>query len=216
MRNEQRPENAAAHHRDIGADAVDQAIDRAVRDLMSVDADPSFTGRVLARAGQRTARRWSWGHGLGLAAAAGAAMVFAMVLWRPVATEPPPAAMVRDASPLLPPAPSVPPPTASDQTSAKAPTMPWLPPRPAGRDSTRPAARSAAVPGGAEDASDVAPAPIDTAQLRVETPPLARLDPIGIAPLTAAPIATAAIAIVPLEAIPAIGMAPLSPPVERD
>ncbi len=213
MRNEQRTASGPPPP-GTGPDALDLAIDDALRDLMAVDAGPSFAARVLARAGRHPIRRWSWGAGGGLAAAA--ATVVALVLWPPAETERPPAAAVRDTA-----APRTPDPPASsamapEAHAAVAAVTPWPAPRPADGDRTRPAGLDAASPGAVEPPSGFAPDSIVTEHLRVEIPPLARLDPIGIEPLTAAPIEPAAITIVPLAAIPAIGTAPLSPPVERD
>lgn len=205
MRNEPRTDDAGLPPGEAGRDGLDLAIDNAVRDLMAVDAGPSFAARVLARTARHPSRWRPWAAGVGLAAAAGAAMVVAVVLWPPAETARPPAAAVRGttAQPTLaPPAASS---MAPEAPAVVAAVTPPRAPRAAAADRTRPA-----YPSG------FAPDPIGTEHLRVEIPPLARLDPIGIEPLTAAPIEPAAITIVPLEAIPAIGTAPLSPPVERD
>ena len=60
---------------------IDSAIDDAVRDLMSVDADPAFRARVAARLRERSPRGGHWRQLLA-ASAAVAALIIAAVLFR--------------------------------------------------------------------------------------------------------------------------------------
>ena len=178
---------------------IDTAIDRAVRDLMSVDADGAFRARVTARL-ERPVRRLGRVSLLMAATAMTAALVAGMLWLRPAPAgriEPAPVARVESPAPGAPhgtPRAALPPSTAV----RTAPT----PQRPAVRRlAAMPIARGAVVATVAEAPSSI--------------PPLAALGSIRIETITQTPIAPAAIEVAPLPSIAEVHIAPLEPPSAR-
>lgn len=185
---------------------LDDAIDRAVREMMNVDAGPAFRARVLARLDRPAPRRLTWPR-LAAIGAAAAALVLAVVLTRtsdpgepaPVTlTQAPPAApslALKPESTTLP-APELP---------ADGPKRPSVP-RP-GRMVTN---ITQYVPQGALTATvadEESAMPIDA---------LDRIEPIAVAPLDRSPIAPAPIVVAPLTPISEVQIAPLFPPSGRN
>ena len=177
---------------------IDTAIDRAVRDLMSVDTDAAFRARVTARL-ERPERRS--GRGSLLTALAMAAALVVGMLWMrstpAVPKESTPVARVEA------PAPSAQPGTA--------PTR--LRPSPA-----TPAAVSAGRRGDNRHPAVSIPRGVVTASVAAPTspiPPLEALEPISIAAIAQRPIAPAAIDVAPLPSIADVQISPLEPPSAR-
>jgi hypothetical protein len=189
--------------------ALDQAIDRAVRAAMTVDADPTFEARVVRRI-RRPARAIRWPR-LALAGALGMALVVSVLLARtsgPDRIEP----RVHSVQ-------AVP---AEDRAIDPAPHTP------AGRDiattANAPSARSSSVrtvsrpPAAAPSrftftAGDPSAAVIGmAAPLQLET--LTPIEPILVAPLQTRAITTQHIVIVPLPPIPDVYIAKLAQPEE--
>ena len=73
-------------------DRLDDAIDRAVRDILDVEPPAGLRGRVLDRIEQSRARRWSWAWFAVPGAAVAAAAIAAVVVTngRPATIAPPP------------------------------------------------------------------------------------------------------------------------------
>jgi hypothetical protein len=66
-------------HRLPSDDAADRAIDRAIRELMSIEPAPGFRHRVMRRLSDAEPARWSWiRHGL---AAAAVAILLLLAIW---------------------------------------------------------------------------------------------------------------------------------------
>jgi hypothetical protein len=61
---------------------IDDAIDRAVREMMSVDPPAGLRARVLARLDDRSRREWSLLTLLGAGAAVAVALVVLLLVWR--------------------------------------------------------------------------------------------------------------------------------------
>jgi hypothetical protein len=189
--------------------ALDEAIDRAVRAAMTVDADPTFEGRIVRRI-RRPARAIRWPR-LALAGALGMALVVSVLLARtsgPDRIEP----RVHSVQ-------AVP---AEDRAIDPAPHTP------AGRDIAKtanaPSARSSSgrtvsrPPPAAPSrftftAGDPSAAVIGmAAPLQLET--LTPIEPILVAPLQTRAITTQHIVIVPLPPIPDVYIAKLAQPEE--
>jgi hypothetical protein len=176
---------------------IDAAIDRAVRDLMDVDADSAFRARVTARLRPPARRRL-----LPLAAATlTTAAVAATVIWmRPAAPGAPVSAPLTETrGPVAGP----PPPTdtaGSDRGSVVPTTAPQSP--------TRSARTADAIPRGAVVAT-VADAPASA------LPGLTAIDPIEVEPISQTSIVPSAIVVAPLTPISEMQISPLEPPTAR-
>jgi hypothetical protein len=176
---------------------IDSAIDRAVRDLMDVDADAAFRARVTARLQQTPGRRWSLAW-LALPATA-AALIVGLIWGRSAPVRPvPPGPVARIEAPAA----SSPPEGATLSSSAESPDTPPPPRR-------RTAAGTAVLP--------IAPRAIVAAAVGAPSSigPLAALESIRIETIAQTPIAPAAIDLVPLTAIAEIQLAPLEPRTAR-
>lgn len=189
--------------------ALDEAIDRAVRAAMTVDADPTFDARVVRRI-RRPARAIRWPR-LALAGALGMALVVSLLLVRtsgPDRIEPrvhsvqavPAGDRVIDPAPHTPAGRDI-------ATTADAPSAPSS----SGRTvSTPPPAAPSRF---TFTAGDLSPAVIGmAAPLQLET--LTPIEPIQVAPLQTRAITTEHIVIVPLPPIPDVYIAKLAQPEE--
>jgi hypothetical protein len=193
----------------MNEEPLEQAIDQAVREAMSVDTDASFRTRVLERVQQR-GRHLTGRARLTAALAVAAALVLAAFLARPSndARRDP---VVSGPDPALPAASAN-----ADRTSAAAA---------AGRGSTQPppgirparATNELRAPGRRQvERAVVAVISRGVIEPGVEIVPLARIEPIAVAPLKEDPITPAEIVIAPLTPITELQVAPLSPLGERD
>ena len=176
---------------------IDTAIDRAVRDLMDVDADPAFRARVTARL-HRAHRAWI------PRVAAGAVAAFAMVvavLWLRAPTPPRTtegtAASAERAVPAQTPAVTRSIPEAAPAAPSARPRVPAL--RTAG----------ASIPRGTVVAA-VADLPFTSIA------PLTAIEPIGVEPIANTPITPSEIVVAPLSPITEVEISPLEPRTARD
>jgi hypothetical protein len=176
---------------------IDTAIDRAVRDLMTVDADAAFRARVTARLERRA--QWTWTARLMTAAALAAVLVATLVWLRPSPNDAPAPAIVQEHGPR-PPAPS----PAAD-TGALRPRATQSAKPAVQRDPLRAGVR--AIPRGAVVAA--------VAEEPSAVPPLTALDTIDVEPISQTPIATARIVVVPLSTIPDLQVSLLELPTAR-
>jgi hypothetical protein len=189
-------------------ETIDLAIDRAVREMMNVDADPAFRSRVLARLDRPAPHWFSWPRAA-VAAAAAAALLLSLVLPWTTREEAPPSSIVKyDSRPAAPAASPHKPDDRSIRADGSA--------RPLIR---RPVVRVSARP----NVTHVLPAGTVTAAAAVvDDPPavaveaLGHLAPIVVEPLTPSSIAPAPIAVPPLAPITELTIAPLAPRIERD
>jgi hypothetical protein len=178
---------------------IDTAIDRAVRDLMNVDADSAFRARVTARL-ERPARR-TWVPRLVTAVVTAAAIIAALIWLRP--------------SPV-----NAPESTAALETTRPAPVVSPLVrrsglPQPPVRRVGRPAARTIAP---AASPGDIPPGVIVATAF--ETPlgalaPLRPLEAIEIAPIAQTRIAPADIVVAELSPIAELQIPQLEPRAAR-
>jgi hypothetical protein len=194
---------------------IDDAIDSAVRDMMTVDADSAFRARVLARL--VSPGRASIIRGRMVAALAGAAAVALAVLLTSGPAIDSPDLPVRPPSPV---------------TAATVPAA--VPGAPIVREQRRPARGAArsrdirpspaathVVPSGSIVATvaDVDPGPEAAPAADDAASPLAApdraLEPIAIAPLSTAPLSLEAIAVAPLSIVE-LQVEPLMRPQEKD
>ena len=174
---------------------LDDAIDRAVRDMMSVEATPGMRARVLARLESRTRPALGFRIGAVTSLAAAALAVFMLVWMRD--TEP-----VRQAADESARAPIV----AVESQSAPAPP-------PEDRAPAAPRAAIVRAPG----TRTVAAAHVETDDpLPREIDPLATLDPIVIDPIEHTSIGPSELALRPLAPIREVHVEPLIPRGERD
>jgi hypothetical protein len=185
---------------------LDHAIDRAVREMMNVDADPAFRARVLARLDDPAPRRPSWTSLAAIAAGAAAVLLTFFLLRTPASRESVPtvAEVHPSAAPSVSPAPENPSPAAPRLSGRVTPRRAVQTPRP-GTNVTQSLARGALTATAVAD--DEPDAPIDA---------LHQIDPITIAPLDRTSIALPAIVVAPLTPITELRIAPLSPRIERD
>jgi hypothetical protein len=178
---------------------IDTAIDRAVRDLMSVDTDAAFRARVTARL-ERPVRRWGWGSLLAASAIA-AALVVGMLWMRPTPAgllEPAPVARVDGPAPRVAPqvevAGVIRQPASQPAAVRRARTADM-------RDTTD------SIPPGVLTAADVPAA---------ASGPLIGIEPITLDPMATTPIATSEIEIAPLPAIVEVEISSLEPRPARN
>jgi hypothetical protein len=192
---------------------LDDAIDRAVREMMSVDADPGFRARVFARLEQPRVRRFTW-PGFALIAAA-AAVVLAIVLTRTPSPD-------RAEPQLAGTGPAAAGPGREPEPSSPARVSQPVPDRPSGRalSPRQDRSRSVSAPNVTQElaagalvatVADAADAGFDADQATAD-----QIAPIIIAPLEQTAIAAAPIVIAPLAPIVEVRIAPLSPRIERD
>ena len=179
---------------------IDTAIDRAVRDLMNVDADAAFRARVadrLKRPAARRTRPWL------LAVPAAAAIVVIALVWMRSPPDAPvgPAPLARVEAPA--------------GTAPLPETRAGLPPSSVTPRSAPPArqpSRRAAVP----IARGAIVATVAEAPMTEIAPPLTALDSIEVEPIGQTLVATAAIVVAPLSPITEIEVSPLEPRTARD
>jgi len=179
---------------------IDTAIDRAVRDLMNVDADSAFRTRVTARL-ERPARR-TWVPRLLTAVVTAAAIIAGLIWMRPSPPDAPEATAARGSTPPAPAA-AVP---APDSGSPR-------PARPIEKPAPRATTRAASL-----GAMPIAPGFIVATV--VETPsdgiaPLRTLEAIQVAPIAQSYIAPADIVVAELSPIAELQVSPLEPPTAR-
>jgi hypothetical protein len=187
---------------------LDDEIDRAVSDMMAVDADPAFRSRVLERLDRSKPRR----HGMPLLAvttAAAVVVVVAVMMTRTPGPSPITQQAERTAPAVAPPvADVVPGPGAPNAKPAARPTDVGV-----GSPRTRSTRRTASVP---QIAQGMISAAVAVQEPTVEITPLAAIDPIAVAGLEPSRIATQDIVVAPLEPIAEVQVAPLAPRSERD
>ena len=178
---------------------MDSAIDRAVRDLMDVDADAAFRARVTARL-QRPPRR-AWTPRLAAGAVATVAIVMA-VLW--LRTPPPPATTTEgnaaSAERAIPPEA---PPVAGSNPKAASP-VPVVRRQTSSRQATEPSIREGTV------VAAVAEMPFTSIA------PLTPIEPISLEPIANTPITPSEIVVAPLSPITEMEISPLEPRSARD
>ncbi|MGH9373183.1 MAG: hypothetical protein ACRD15_16805 [Vicinamibacterales bacterium] len=183
------------------------AIDRAVRDLMMVEADPAFRARVFARLERPGAGLLTWPR---LAVAAGvAALVLAVVVGRnPTSGE-------RESAGHRPDPVVTTTPARVPGGAVQMPQEPSSGPKASGRAPISPGSMRRRAPDRAEVRAVVASVAADRGPT-IDIAPLAHLEPIEVIPMEQSPIAPAEIVIVPLAPITEVAITPLSPPVQRD
>jgi hypothetical protein len=188
---------------------LDDAIDRAVRDMMSVDADAAFRARVFDRLEHRNPTRFSWRPMLVGGAAATVVAIVMMTMSQPDQPSVTPGSHETAAittPPSIAPGPALAPPlpAATDRTHSRASNQST--PR---RGTTR-VLVAEQLPRGLVVAT-VAP---DEPAVSIE--PLQAIEPIVLTPLATPRIVTEDILVAPLEHIGEVQIAPLSPRIERD
>ena len=179
---------------------LDDAIDRAVRDMMSVDADGAFRARVFERL-EQPKPRIGW-RAMALAGAAASIVVISLMVTR----TPEPAPVIQNVQRDVP-----------DVTQGSAAGARVEPPT--GSHARRPG--RAAMPRAAGTAlSGQVPQGLISATVAreqaVTIEPLRIIDPITVAPLEPSGIAAEQVVVPPLPSIEEVQVAPLSPRVERD
>jgi hypothetical protein len=186
---------------------LDQAIDRAARELMNVDADAQFRARVLARVERDAPRRSPWVRSLWLATAS-AAVVLGVVLLKPPVADVPQSAPIRQRTAPV-----------ASTTGAATPADKAISSQDARRTlatpvTTGPRTARAAVP----RPTSIRPlvAAVAEASDGVDIAPLERIEPINMTPLGPQSIAPTEIVIAPLTAIAAVEVAPFSPQIQQE
>jgi hypothetical protein len=186
-------------------DRIDDAIDRAVRDLMNVDADSAFRARVAEGLRKPKARAPFWRQLSIAAGAVGIAVTAVMLTRQPEkpAVEAPPAPIASAATPqrAVEQAPAVPP-AAGVAGPATTPTARRRP-----ENLTQQIARGALVATVADEAFEP--------PLVGGVEPLSDIRPIELAPIPPAPIVTTGITIEPLAPPSELVIMPLASQVER-
>jgi hypothetical protein len=186
---------------------LDQAIDRAARELMNVDADAQFRARVLARVERDAPRRSPWVRNLWLATAS-AAVVLGVVLLKP------PAADVPQSGPIRQPTTPV-----ASTTGAPTPADKALSSQDARRTLATPVTR------GSRTARAAVPRPrairplvaaVAEGSPGVDIAPLEAIEPISMAPLGPQSIAPTEIVIAALTPIAAVEVTPFSPQIRQE
>jgi hypothetical protein len=179
---------------------IDTAIDRAVRDLMNVDAVPGFRARVVDRL-QKPARR-PLSLRLVSFVAAGAVFVLALV-WMPSS----------------PPAPTAPAPIARGVEAPASRMAPQVEVAGVVRQPVpQPAEARRARAAGVRDATHSIPPGVLTAADAPATSiaPLIAIEPITVEPMATTPIATSAIEVAPLPPIVEVEISSLEPRPARN
>ena len=195
---------------------LDDAIDRAVREMMNVDADPAFRARVFARLERAPRGGGSWLRTIVLAGMAAAAVLLAVVLMRTpapapaekqVASSQPPAANAPTPGPV-----PVPAATGVPQVAIRDDERGALP-----RRSRRSAPARIETPNVTQSLrAGSLVATVAEPDASVADVPNESLDPIAVPLLQPSSIAPPPIVIAPLPPIAAIDIAPLSPQRRRD
>lgn len=183
---------------------IDEAIDEAVRDLMNVDADPAFRGRVVERLRKPKSHAPFWWQ-LSIVSGAVGIAVIGVVLTRTgekPAVEPVPAAVTSAVQPR----PAVEPGAGPSAPAVTRPPVRSTAHRTTGNP-TQQISRGALVATAADDAPAFVPTD--------EVEPLSQIRPIELTPIVQAPIITTEIAIAPIAPATAIMIAPLGPQAER-
>jgi hypothetical protein len=178
---------------------IDTAIDRAVRDLMNVDADAAFRARVTERL-QRPARR-AWTPRLAVGAVATVAIAVAL-LWLRTPT-PPPATTTEGAASAERAIPPQAPAVAGSNPKATAP-VPMARPPASARTTAQPSIRRGTV------VAAVAEMPFTSIA------PLTAIEPISVEPIANTPITPPEIVVAPLSPITEVQISPLEPRTARD
>jgi hypothetical protein len=183
-------------------DRFDEAIDRAVREMLDVEPRADLRARVIAHidggrveGGSRTAPAL-WASAL----AAAALLLLAIFIAR--RAEPVPQAPVVATAPDQPLAPVAPPQPSAAQMPPRHVTMPVV-------------RRTPAAPVGARAGTVVAASFAGEDHSTTAIEPLTVMTPIAVAPVTQDRIAPAEIAVRPLNTISEIQIAPLTPPGRR-
>jgi hypothetical protein len=185
---------------------IDDAIDRAVRDLMDVDADSAFRARVVERLRKPKARTPFW-RPLSIVSGAAGIAFLALVMTRengkPLLEAPPATATsALTPRPEVQPA-AVEPPAPRAQRPAAVPTA-----RQPRINSTQQISRGTLVATVADDAGEP--------PLPAGVEPLNDIIPIEPAPIAPAPIVTTEITIAPIPPPVELVIVPLAPPIERE
>jgi len=189
--------------------AIDHAIDRAVREMMEVDADAAFRARVLARL--ETPKPVTWWRAAAVGAAA-ASLVLAVLVFRPEA----PRLDAPSSRPINAPG------TAAQNSATGTQPAPGPVQRgTARRDAPRPARATTVVAPVASNANTSVPAGRVVATVAAAEPGTALealypIEPITIVPLEPEAIAPRAIVIAPLAPITEVQITPLSQAVDRN
>ena len=175
---------------------LDNAIDRAVRELMDVDTDAAFRARVSARLHEPARRVWGWVPRLAAATLTAAAVLIGLLWLRPGP------APVPAASPTVRREPVRTAPAAPVAAVRPGPAGGRIGPRPVGsRAPLQPIPRGTLVAAVADEPS-------------TGIPPLA-VDAIEVEPISQEPIETRAIVVAPLSALAELPISPLEPRTAR-
>ena len=199
---------------------IDAAIDRAVHDMMNVDADPAFKARVFARLEQPVRRRIGW-PAIGLTGGAVAATVIALTMSRsPEPAAPgvaPIVARPAEIASTQSPAPGPEAPAPSNGPEIRRPVQQGTVPSRTNADRrvTRPNVTQDLAPGALMATSVDEPSAATDEPSSIAVDALGRIEPIAVEPIASATTTLAAIVIVPLT-IPEMQIAPLPPRIERD
>jgi hypothetical protein len=179
---------------------VDEAIDRAVREMMEVDPPAGLRARVMARVDQPPSRLWTWPRLMAIAAVP-AALVLVVFLTRGPDSDTQPRTAAAGPQP---PAPMQPVIATPQPVAGSAPSM-------AAGDS-RPVAATRRRAG----VADRMPGPVEPAAQVAVVTPLDRIAPVTIDPIAAPTIAPSPIVITPLDRIADLVIEPLPSRGERD
>lgn len=191
---------------DPSPNELDAAIDRAVRDMMNVDADDAFRARVMARLGR--AERQPLHPVRMLLAGAAAGLVLALMLTRTTSISEQPAVEGTGSSQPSRLMPAAEPQDRSGSQARLASRRPGELPR---REAFRvPANVTQVVPAGALVATLADDQPADSMD------GLERIEPIRVDPLRPNAIGAPPIVIAPLTPISKLDIAPLTPRIERE
>jgi hypothetical protein len=189
--------------------AIDQAIDRAVREMMEVDADAAFRARVLARLA--TPKPVTWWRTVAVSAAA-ASLVLAVLVFRPAGPRPDaPSARPKNTTGTA----------ARNSETAPQPVRVPVQPRVNRGDAARPTRAPTVMATVPLNASTSVPAGMVVATVAAAEPDRALealdpIEPITIAPLEPEAIVPQAIVIPPLAPITEMQITPLSQAVDRN
>jgi hypothetical protein len=192
--------------------SADDAIDDALRDLMNVDADRAFQGRVLSRISNHAVRSRELLDVLLWSAAAGA-LILTIVLMRSAATAPEssaaPAQQVEAGDPLSTVPPRLP------VAEGRDPTPPRVELGPSHALRQRATHRAPVVQRGSPPEASVGSDGLfatgidDYPSIRLQ--PLPPLEPVAVPPIEPMPIMLEEISVVPLTAIADVQVEPLMP-----
>jgi hypothetical protein len=177
---------------------LDLEIDRAVREMMSVDAPGGFRARILSRL-EKQPRRFGWMTFAGFGTVGAAAAVVLLVMRTPAPVQrttpiPPPPQVAREV------------PRPPETASSAVPAPPGISKPPADIERGPAVDRQVA-------ATMVLPQPPQPESMIAA---LEEIDPLHVPPVSAPDISPAAITIAPLPDIPRVEIKPLSPPNGRD